>query len=284
MVVNGDTLVEADEAFRFYLSNVEGAVVRFEEAFGLISNDEQFTVAADLGETSNEFLITDTRNYAGVDRNGVAQFHGPYGTGLIGNIVGSSGPDTLKMRFSSTDAATDVIRFDAGTGAASDSFEAKEGDFRWIEYSTSAGSNGTLKFQMLDTARRSDFELLSVEQVKVLAGSNERLTIRVSGVISDLVVEDADTLSEGRMKIRSLSGAISPIEFSNPSASIVFVFDAPGSTATVLSQDPCVCRHDYECGWWCFPQQRHDLRRRSGRYCSRHTVDSGSCTHQWPDS
>ncbi len=242
VTTNGDTVFEADEFFRLQLLESSGAVIRLQEGFGFILNDEQFVVEPDSKLFLNEFLITDSSNAAGVDRNGTSIFHGQFSDGLQGAISGAiERRDELTMNFTSTDSRSDVIQFNGGSGAhpsEEDRFVATDGDFSWIQYSALGSGNATVKFLMANSTRQSEVQLLDVEQLDLFVSSAERMIIRIHGVVADLVLEDADTNSAGRIRVRSLSGDISPIEFTNPTAELIFLFDSAESSVTVTSNDP----------------------------------------------
>jgi ELWxxDGT repeat protein len=238
--VFGDTSFESDEHFSLLLSNSIGGVIRISQGFGIIVNDDNWTVTTSVvpPSGSNELLVEISDEEAGLYLNSDEMIEGPFARGLAVTVQGRDDiPDKLFLDFQGTAFRPDVFTFDGGTGEAEDVFESGGGAFSSIEHTILSTDAGMTVLRPIHGGDAVAVNWSSSEKIRLGASLLETLTIHISQTVQGIILEDADPDDTGFMRIRSAENAFAPIVFANPGA---IVLHATSSNATLNheSSDP----------------------------------------------
>jgi ELWxxDGT repeat protein len=235
----GDSVFEADEYFKVLLTNPDDLVIRIDEGYGFILNDEAalFSGSTETSSSAYRYLMSDSE--AGLLRNGEELLQGEFALPLASTVQGLENSDHLAIDFSKNSFRADGITFHGGDGARSeDTFSAEAGLFDSIRYSILGSAAATVAFKPENFELLSVVSLTGVESSSLLVSELDLLELRVPSSVGGLIVEDVHISETGRMRIRSTDGSFAPIEFTNPTGSIRLVLDSASTLVAELSRDP----------------------------------------------
>jgi ELWxxDGT repeat protein len=240
--INGDNVAELDEFLTLALTEATNASIRRQEGTGYIQNNDDLTlntsVIAPTGD-SNVVMIMDGQD-GGLYQNGTPILQGLIVSPLHSTILGANDRnDTFELNFGVERYRSDNFTVVGGGGSGSDQFVTNGGTFSEIRHTLLSGSAGHSKFVPLaasDVPVNVDWSLL--EGLDYSVASTDLFVIRVPSTISSLIIEDADSGTEGQMRVRSATGEFTPFVFTNPGTGIHVLRDSESTTVTVESTDP----------------------------------------------
>jgi hypothetical protein len=240
VTVNSDATFETDEILQLLLTSSVGAVIRIQEGYGYIDNDDQYVRTGGSNEGS-QFLLTDTTDPEDGMRlveNGSQLFSGPLHSGIDGQILGvDNASDHFRVEFVSTTAKTDRLVLNGGVGSEVDTFVARNGDFEQVEFVIGGAAGSLLRFDHANSNRVSEVTLINVETQDLGLASLKRMLVRIPASVTDVILEDAVSDDTGRMRIRSASSAFPTVEFVNPANELVLLYEGTTNPVTVNSTD-----------------------------------------------
>jgi hypothetical protein len=217
----GDSVFEADEYFKVLLTNPNKLVIRENEGYGFILNDEANTLQTASNTTVNAIRYSLSESDVSVIENGVEKLTGEFAKPLTTNIQGRDNiSDQLTLDFSANTFRADSIVFQGGAGIQ-DSFTAAAGLFQTVDYSIIGVDSSSVSFTPDNLALRSTVSLVGVETSSLFVSEANRIVFHVPSSITSLIIEDADPNSTGRMRIRSATSQFAPIEFTNPELLVI---------------------------------------------------------------
>jgi hypothetical protein len=240
--INGDNVAELDEFLTLALTEATNASIRRQEGTGYIQNNDDLTlntsVIAPTGD-SNVVMIMDGQD-GGLYQNGTPILQGLIVSPLHSTILGAKDRnDTFELNFGVERYRSDNFTVVGGGGSGSDQFITNGGTFSEIRHTLLSGSAGHSTFVPLaasDVPINVDWSLL--EGLSYSVASAGLFVIRVPSAISSIIIEDADSGTEGQMRVRSATGQFTPFLFTNPGTGIHVLRDSESTTVTVESTDP----------------------------------------------
>ena len=195
----GDTVFEGDESVRLLLTNNVDSVIRIQQGYGFILNDDAltFTTSSTPPAGSNEFAIILSEGETSFFENSTEVLIGEFANGVSGEITGRDNvSDVLAFDFTANTYRADIYHVNGGLGAEADALRVVAGMFASIEHTIVSEAGGTTTFSPLD-----DDELVvtwdELEAIALNISAVDTLTIRFPASVTSIILEDADISEPG---------------------------------------------------------------------------------------
>ena len=240
VTVTGNTLLETDKYFTILLENNVNAVLRVEQALGVLLNDDAASFVADAAPASGSNTIFLDRDlfsaalYSNDEQILEGVFQEPLNLDLAG-VVDIN--DALMINFFGDTFVADNLSFHGGVGIGVDSATLSGGSFTSIVHQLLGSNAGRTQFQAMNSQIPGVLNWSELESFSISAEIVNSLTIELPPGASGAVLEDADPLDvsqPGMMRLHSTGGQFFDVTFRNPATALVL----RGSGITVISTDP----------------------------------------------
>jgi len=241
VTVPADTTFEPDEFFSLLLANSINSVIRVEQAFGIVTNDDAATFLTDASPASGSNAIVLDRDLveSTLFENDVELFGGVLQEALTATLQGAANvDDSLTIDFTGDTFVADALSFYGGGGTAVDSATISGGSFSTITHTLNNNTDGqTLLNGAASSEVHTTFDWFELELIAILVDSVDALVIELPAGAYGAILEDVDPLDEtqpGVMRLWSPTGQFAATTFVNPTSSLTI----HGSGVVVESLDP----------------------------------------------
>ncbi|WP_442506616.1 ELWxxDGT repeat protein [Novipirellula sp. SH528] len=219
VTVHGDSAFEVDELLVLGLENATDAVIRRAAGYGYILNDDTGTHTI-TSTAPSETSIAHSRESLSVSTDQSVVTDGYFTRPTSLSIVGAvDQPNTTIVNFGSASYRGDHYTIQGGTQA--DSLRLAGGQFSRLAVRPTINSQTLTAITPDNTAIVMD--TVSVESSVAEVSSVETVEVYIPSSVTTVIVDDADGVETGLMRVRSVSGEFLPIVFTNPTVGIKIV-------------------------------------------------------------